>query len=273
MLGENALEVVVAAVVAARRHTYGHDRVDLRGDVLEDVEKASDLFHGHLELQDCRQHLFVENVGVDGAAARVGHQIGDGVVLLEAGAGAGQRHGDALDVVKAGSYRRPAELDHEPCLAAPQTSGDVVGLHFLGAATEDAGALMGYQYVTEGAANGARPLELVGCDRRGRAHIRLGVEAQAQKGQAPARKAHQRRVEALHAHATKARVALDACVVVHRCPAAAGIHRDRAHRTHRHAVGAADAQPRIDLHQTSPADHMIQTATKEAIPPTAVTPP
>jgi hypothetical protein len=128
-------DLFLAVGVTAHAHADHDLGVDALFHAPDDVDDLLGAFHRHLDLDDGAHHLFIQDVGADVARGDVGHQGGDGVVLLERHAGLGQGAAHLLEVAETGADAGAAQLDGEAHLADADAVGDVVGLHFLGAAS------------------------------------------------------------------------------------------------------------------------------------------
>src|SRR5687768_4226567 len=239
---------VVAMGIAADTGANRDDRVD---PLLDLPDEADDLLrprHRHLDFDDRGQHFLVEDVLANRARGDVAHQRRNRVLLLERDAGCRQRAAHFLDVAEARAHARTSKLNREADIARPHASGHVVGLHFLGATSFDTGRLMRDAWIREGAADDARPGQLVGLECGGRTDVRLRFEADAHRGKHLPHRAHQRRIEVLLAEAVEAGVALHAFVAVDGGALQHGVDIDRPHRADVGTVAAGDAFLRIDLH-------------------------
>ena len=78
---------VVALRVAADAGANRHHRVDALLDVPHQPDDLLGARDRHLDLDDGREHLLVEDVLADGARGHVAHERGDRVLLLEGDAG------------------------------------------------------------------------------------------------------------------------------------------------------------------------------------------
>ena len=64
-------------------------------------------------------------------------------------------------------------------MVKPTAAADIIRLDFLGAAAGNARGFMRYAWIGKGAADNARPLQLVGLEGGCRADVGLRIEAQA----------------------------------------------------------------------------------------------
>ena len=217
------------------------------------MHQRDDFFYAcdrHLDFNDGRENLFVENILTNLAAGNIAHQGGDRVLFLERHAGLGQSARHALDFMEAHAHAGPAKFDGEAGFATLHPATHVIGLHFLGAPALDAGGFMGHARIGEGAAHHPRPRQFLGLERRGGTNIRLRVKAQAHHLKQPAHHADEGGVQVLLAHAVEAGVAFDAFVVVYGRPLDHRIDINRAHGANVGAVPTGHTLVRIDSHGT-----------------------
>src|SRR5262245_35279499 len=101
----------------------------------------------------------------------------------------GPRHD--FDIPEANSDGRPTKLDNITDFADTDSAGDIVGLHFLGAAPVDSRAFVSDKRVAERSPHHTRPHQFVGCDCGRRADVGFRIKSQTKEFQYPAHPAYE----------------------------------------------------------------------------------
>src|SRR5262249_40953396 len=157
--------------LAPRAHAESHHRVDALLDLPDQPHDILGSIDWHLDLDDRRHQLLVENVLAQRARLDVLHQGGDGILLLDGDARVCQRPAHLLNIAEPYSHAGTAELDGEADFADADATADVVGLHFFGAPPFDSGRFMRNARIRKRAANHAGPRQFFRLERRRRADI------------------------------------------------------------------------------------------------------
>src|SRR5688572_19554082 len=241
-------DVLFAVVIAARANAERHDRVDALFDVPHEPHDFFDALDRHFDLDNGRHELLVQDVLAQRAGRDVGHERRNRILLLEGDAGIRQRPAHELNLTHPDADAWASELNREAGLTGLHAATDIVGLHFFRAASFDTGRLMRHAGIGKRPADDARPRELIGLERGGRADIGLWIEAEPQHLKNFACGAHDRRIQVLLAEPRVARIALDAFMAVDHGALDRGIDVDGAHGAHIGAVSARDALIGIDIH-------------------------